>query len=494
MTAKHPLFVCLVLACCATAQDANLSQLRQAGLRLLAQAQVAASSASSRFRDNVLDEVSVAEFEAGEKQASAVTLKQALAAFHQRFQERRDIAHGQIPGQAWSGPADSGHMAALYAQRHLEAHDSTGAREWLAAALEVFPLVSDDRERAFVGLWMYKVQLAIGDIEGARRTVAAVDPPSRPNPSPLGDIAAQLVRTGDLGGAIAMANGQSEIAASQILKKVAIAQAEGKDFSGALQTVQKIHSPYERVDALAAIGEEESKAGDKQSAMATFATAIQFHPKGSTVSRAFVDAEARSGFFENAMQLLASSDRHDGLSPYGYLDVGVIAAAAQRNDIAKKCFEAATALIQDAPEPLTASNGQRMDLKQMQLQEVVSAEAQAGEFDDATKTAELISGPYKEIALASIAQRRADAGKGSSKEFLATFNFVRPAGGFALEKVFRSYCKGEVMNTCLEAASDLTFPDRRAGALLGMAESLLGINPISMPGSSSSMEYTVPPR
>jgi hypothetical protein len=202
---------------------------------------------------------------------------------------------------------------------------------------------------------------------------------------------------------------------AEALKEIAVAQvqAEQKEaaqetLTFALEAAQEISNQIRQAEALAVIAATQALAGNRTTAQAIFSDALEMTQqideawlKAETLGKIAAarsqagDRETAQTIFSDALEIVRSD------SAEGWAFPAIAEAQAQAGE-----FDAATETAQDIYNPSAHDEA---------LQAIAEAQAKAGEFDAATETVRKIDFPLKEaealrvigVALAKVGQREA---------------------------------------------------------------------------------------
>jgi tetratricopeptide (TPR) repeat protein len=483
---------------------------RQEAIQFLTQAHaLAASFPRPGERVSVMDDISIVLFQAGEARDSAAVVKEAIAAMHVVADQigttpPRQMGHTTIG----SGEIQLAGRATRSAAAHSAAGDREGARAWLEFARQRAPNNSVETERVFSLGQIAKVQIEIGDLDGAAQAVRLIGGTSSIPIDRWSDLAAARVRGGDLNAAKEIASSQEGIAKSIVLRSISEALAETGDFPAATATADSIANLGFRIEALTHLAETQRRTGNEPAAKASFARAMKIAEQLPGGSHGIALAQARTDHFAEAIGILSSlpGGQHS-VKPRAFVDVGVLAAKAKHPVVAAECFARALAAVEEAAKapPDTrsrfepASPGESEDWRWDYIQVIAVAQAESNNIAAGLKTANLLPEMWREGAMMQIASAQAKAGdiagaektasgaprrgipyelvlaKARAGNFIEAFQIARGAPPELLEEVFRIHCMPGELAGCMDAASKLTNPRNRARALLGIAEALLGV-------------------
>lgn len=507
-----------------TAQQPNTDAIHNQGVLLLKQARTIANSAQPpRLRASLLDDIAALLLQAKEPSAAAAVRDEALASFRAGLDSDRELAqHDETPNSfAFSGLGNAASTAARHAEIHAGLNDLAGARAWIDAALAVAPLITDERERTPILYQIANIQVSIGDGAAAQQTISGIPRENSGYLNPLEDLAEQKARAGNVEAARALAAGMDGYPASSILAHAAIGQAESGDFAGALAAAESIPNGIAKVEALAKIAVQQVRSGDRRGAGATFAHALSTQPGGAALHTVAL-AQADAGMFESAMALVAAIPKQSyGVQGHDFMQIGVLAAAAKRDDLGREAFAKAYVAFMNEPPPdqerfqvADRPNGTRStDHKQLSLQSLARAEAESGDFEDASNIAKTLEDRYRwpaELAIASAQARAGDiaaaektiaaetrphgvpaelaVADAKAGDLRTAYDAARSMPPIEMERIFRAYCTPANLADCVAAAGDLTFPERRARAFMGMAENLLSLLPVMLPRQARQLD------
>ena len=357
-----------------------------------------------RFRVDHLDDIAVAQANAGDADGAKLTIEKALAtAARIEDDGRRDWAFGHIVSaharmgdfrEALAAAArieDGEYRAealADIAEARARSGDTEGAAQSIRQALAAAARIKNEDDRAESLAEIAEAQADAGDAEGAKQT--------------LERALATAARV------------ERRYYRDWAFERIARARARIGEFREALATAAKIEDEDDRAEALADIAEAQAKSGDADGATRSIGQALEaaarIEDESSRISAFFsiAAAQAETGDFRGA---LATAKRIEG-GPYpGWALASIAEAQAKSGDVegSKQTFERALAAAARMEE------GDRDHV----LTWVARSQNRGGDFSAALATARRIESERERAgSLADIAGAQAKAG--DSQGALAT--------------------------------------------------------------------------
>ncbi len=317
-------------------------------------------------------EVAEGQAKAGNKQGSETVFAAALETARGMSVD----VHCDLQGQCTRAQ-----LLTAIAEAQAKAGNKQGAETTFTAALEAALGIEDARDRASALGTIAEAQAAIGDIAAALKTARGIEE-AGDRASTLRAVAAAQVAMGDIAAALEKARGiESARSRASALSAIAAAQAAMGDIAAALKTARGIGEAGDRASALRAIAAVQAAMGDKREARATLANALE-------TARGIEKAEVRA----LALSAIAAAQAA----------MGDIAAALETARGIEGAWDRASALLASVLE--TARGIGSAWFRAEALQSIAKAQAKAGDFVGAMKTAmEIAELRYRTKALAAIA-------------------------------------------------------------------------------------------
>ena len=461
--AENPTYENVIAAALSIARSIGYAEYRAEVLRGIAWAQVKAGNSSSarntltaalaaaqsiddaEGRVGAMGGIAWAQAEAGDLDGVFATVRVALSAAQGiddaegRAEVLCNIAWAQAEAQAQAGDLDGAfatvqtiddageRVRALVgiASARAQAGDSSSARGAFAAALSIAQNMDDESyragalSRARALSYIARAQARAGDLDGAFATARTIDAHDGWAEA-WSAIASTQAEAGDVDGALSTVrtiDGGYEH--SWALHAIAKAQAEAGDVDGALSTARRIYFAQGRAKSLSFcwIAKAQAEAGDKQSARAAFAEALSAAQNISDYDAkeraevlcdiATAQAQVEAGdeqsvraAFADALSIVQNID--DAEERAGDLrDIAEAQAKTGDKQSARAAFaDALSAARNIAPHLFSRAEA---------FFRISSAQAKAGDFREAVKTALGIDGGKKRANALAARKYRAQA-------------------------------------------------------------------------------------
>jgi len=415
-------------------------------------------------RENVLDHIGAAEAKTGQLDAAVETANAAypftmatLAAIGGELGSANDIAKAQIIGAKLKG-GQSSTIFAFIAQREAE----TGN---IAQALHTTTFIHDQAVHSEALAWVAQKQAEAGDYVGARKTYAQAKA-AYPAQGPDSD-------------AVEVAIAQAQLARGEKL--------------AAHQTIISLKSAEFRSAVLLSAAEELFKEGDQVGSSAWLAEAMNGLPReqGSSIVRYMaIPIQVKLGQLNQAMQSAGGLPTEAHIK--GYTAVAV--TCAEIGDIPG--MNAALEKMLSGADSIGANREFSNHESMLMILNVAAALIDNGKFEDASRLLMLIEQHLDEIAKltiepeAQLERVALMAHQGQFDESRSLAMKMRPDAvanverGTALRTIASLQTKKEGDTSSRRWALTLPDPEDRAYSLLGIAQSLLGIDDVKLPYSA----------